>query len=98
MKRDMIKIIEAINYVINIFQEAPTAEPEGPMSKALRSLAYEINEQVEKMEDFPVLQKIYNEFHSLLLELWVQEQEDKLRDRKEIKSKINQIFEKVFKG
>lgn len=98
MKRDMIKIIEAINYVINIFQEAPTAEPEGPMSKALRGLAYEINEQVEKMEDFPVLQKIYNEFHSLLLELWVQEQEDKLRNRKEIKNKINQILEKVFKG
>lgn len=98
MKKDMIEIIGAINYVINIFLVAPTAEPEGPMSKALRSLAYEINEQVEKMEDFPVLQKIYNEFHSLLLELWVQEQEDKLRDRKEIKSKINQIFEKVFKG
>lgn len=98
MKKDMIEIIGAINYVINIFLVAPTAEPEGPMSKALRSLAYEIDEQVGKREDYPVLQKLYNEFHSLLLELWVQEQEDKLRNRKEIKNKINQILEKVFKG
>ena len=43
MKKDMIEIIKAIHYVINIFQEAPTAEPEGTMSTALRSLAYEID-------------------------------------------------------
>ena len=68
------------------------------MNKALCKFVYEIDEKVGKREDYPVLQKLYNEFHSLLLELWVQEQEDKLRNRKEIKNKINQILEKVFKG